>query len=250
MVAAARGLGFEGAHIGGFGLTHHDLVAILDRALAIGPSWRCRLDELVFDSPGQFYLFPRRSDGLSEGSGPYQYGIHKPRASWQQRFSALAHRLFISPDSRAAALFARWLSPGAPPWLAAAARAALKPSVWYRKAFFDCLSCGDCIQDHLSYAGCSLSGCHKGLRNGPCGGSRPDGSCEARPGTPCLWNQVYLASLALDQDPRRFARTLIPPRDWRLDGSNSLVNRFAGCDNFRRRLKLSRQPGDVHVPHR
>lgn len=250
MAAAARGLGFAGAHIGGFGLTHRDVLAILDRAMEIGPGWRARMDELIFDSPGEFYLFPRRPDGLSESSGPYQHGIHRPHPSLQQRFSALFHRLVISPESRAAAFFARRLNHGPASWQAAAARAALAPSIWYRKAFFGCMSCGDCVQDHLSYAGCSVSGCHKELRNGPCGGSRPDGSCEARPGTPCLWNQVYLASLALGQDPRRFARTLIPPRDWRLDGSNSLVNRFAGRDNFPRRLNLSRPTGDKNVSHR
>ena len=40
MVAAAKDLGFAGAHIGGFGLTHKDFLTILDRARTIGADWR------------------------------------------------------------------------------------------------------------------------------------------------------------------------------------------------------------------
>lgn len=249
MVAAARGLGFAGAHIGGFGLTHRDIAGIIDRSMEIGVAWRSRLDELTFECAGHFYLFPKRPDGLSDGGGPFQNARERPKPSWMQRLSALAHRHGIAEGSAGARFFRKHLANGASPWKASFCRAALVPSVWYRKAFFGCMSCGDCIQDYLAYAGCSVSGCYKQLRNGPCGGSRPDGSCEARPGTPCLWNRVYEASLALGQDPRRFASTLIPPRDWRLDGSNSLVNRFAGLDNLRRRQTLSPHTGDSSVSH-
>lgn len=250
MVAAARGLGFAGAHIGGFGLTHRDIAGIVDRSMEIGAGWRSRLDELTFESAGQFYLFPKRPDGLSDGGGSLQNALERPRPSWVQRLSALAHRLCIAEGSAGARFFQRHLANGAASWKASLCRAALAPSVWYRKAFFGCMSCGDCIQDYLSYAGCSVSGCYKQLRNGPCGGSRPDGSCEARPGVPCLWNRVYEASLALGQNPRRFARILIPPRDWRLDGSNSLVNRLAGRDNLSRRQIFSPYPGDSNVSDR
>ena len=105
------------------------------------------------------------------------------------------------------------------------------------------MSCGDCIQDHLSYAGCSMRWCYKELRNGPCGGSRTDGTCEARPELPCIWNQVYDATLAAGEDPRRFARVLVPPRDWSLDRTNALANRFAGTDNLGKRQ-------EKHVHHR
>ena len=40
MVAAAKDLGFAGAHIGGFGLSHKDFMTILERAAAIGGDWR------------------------------------------------------------------------------------------------------------------------------------------------------------------------------------------------------------------
>lgn len=65
-----------------------------------------------------------------------------------------------------------------------------------------------------------------------------DGSCEARPDLPCVWNRIYLGTLALGDAPGKFARVLIPPRDWDLDRTNALANRFAGRDNLRKRLDL------------
>ena len=85
--------------------------------------------------------------------------------------------------------------------------------------------------------------CYKELRNGPCGGSRTDGTCEARPEQPCIWNQVYEATLAAGGDPRRYAEVIVPPRDWNLDRTNALVNRLAGIDNLGKRQ-------ETHVPHR
>ncbi len=58
----------------------------------------------------------------------------------------------------------------------------------------------------------------------------------------CLWNLAYEAARAAGEDPRRFARTLIPPRDWKLDGTNALANRYADIDNLRRRRQVSARP--------
>lgn len=220
MVAAVKDLGFAGAHIGGFGLTYRDFVTILDRAAAIGASWRDRMDELVFPFPGEFYL-----------SDPASW---PRRARFVELLSQAAHRHFIAPQTAIARFFSARLNNGF--W-----RRLLGASSLYRKATLGCQSCGDCIQDHLSYAGCSMRWCYKELRNGPCGGSRPDGACEARPELPCLWNRVYEAALALGEDPSRFAGTLVPPRDWSLDRTNALVNRFGGTDNL---------PKRTHVHHR
>ena len=96
------------------------------------------------------------------------------------------------------------------------------------------------MQDHLNYAGCSMHGCYKELRNGPCGGSRVDGSCEARPEVPCIWNLVYSAALTAGDNPEKFAHILVPPRDWSLNRTNALVNRLAGLDNFHNRNDLGK----------
>lgn len=241
MIAAVRELGFAGAHIGGFGLTHSDFLIIINRSLEIGSGWRDRMDELVFETPGEFYLFPAASDGLSKGDAEYQLAVPTDGSGLKARLGDLVHRCMIDPESFGAKFFSSRLEHGeggGDKWRSGFWYRSLGLSTVYRKAALGCVSCGDCIQDHLSYAGCSMRWCYKNLRNGPCGGSRPDGSCEEDPEIPCIWNQVYLSTLGLKHDPKKFARTLIPPRDWCLDGTNALANRFAGIDNLCKRTEL------------
>ena len=52
-------------------------------------------------------------------------------------------------------------------------------------ALFDCQMCGQCA---LSSTGMSCPmNCPKSIRNGPCGGVRPDGYCEVKPEMRCVW---------------------------------------------------------------
>jgi methylenetetrahydrofolate reductase (NADPH) len=236
MVAAVKDLGFAGAHIGGFGLAHRDFMTILERARAIGKDWRRRMDELVFEHPNEFYLLPPAKDGLSDAAGDYQVTRIRPRASFKQRVSEVVHRHLIANGSFGARFFAERLKPeNGPAWRRGFWYKLLEPSFIYRKAALGCVSCGDCIQEHLNYAGCSMRWCYKELRNGPCGGSRTDGTCEARAELACIWNMAYLSTLASGEDPRKFARFIIPPRDWCLDRTNALANRLAGLDNYCKR---------------
>jgi methylenetetrahydrofolate reductase (NADPH) len=243
MVAAVKDLGFAGAHIGGFGLSYKDFMALAERAAAIGKDWRGRMDELVFARQNEFYLLPENGDGLSDGAADYQVTRIKPHASFAQRLSEMVHRHFIRDGSFGARFFgARLKAKGQPAknnsWRHGVWYKLLEPSSLYRKATLGCVSCGDCLQDHLNYAGCSMRWCYKELRNGPCGGSRVDGTCEACPDLPCIWNLVYLGTLAVGDDPQKFAHVLVPPRDWCLDRTNALANRFAGLDNVCKRIDL------------
>jgi methylenetetrahydrofolate reductase (NADPH) len=241
MVAAVRDLGFSGAHLGGFGLTHDDFHWITRRANELGDGWKNHVDDLIFEYPGEFYLFPKGADGLSDGDGEYQISESTPRAKLKQTISRQVHRLLIKEDSWGAGFLAPRLKNvedgrGATGFW----HRALGLSRWYRKATLGCMDCGDCIQDHLNYAGCPMNGCYKNLRNGPCGGSRTDGTCEADPRIHCIWNEIYSAAIACDDDPRKFGRTLIPPREWNLDRTNALVNRLKGLDNLGQRKTVGR----------
>ena len=240
MVAAAKGRGFAGAHIGGFGLGHGDFRMIVERAEAIGADWRGRMDELIFESPGDFYLFGKGPDGLSEGTSAYQTPHDKPRATVVQRLSEAVYEHFIQDGSVGARFFAPRLKSvsGGNGALHKIWERILAPASLYRKATLGCVGCGDCLQDHLNYVGCSMRWCYKELRNGPCGGSQTNGNCEVHRDFPCLWNLIYQGTLAMGDDPEKFARMLIPPRDWRLDRTNALANRFAGVDNFPKRRSL------------
>ncbi len=54
-----------------------------------------------------------------------------------------------------------------------------------KSLLFDCHMCGQCV---LSSTGMACpSNCAKQMRNGPCGGVRADGTCEARPAMRCIW---------------------------------------------------------------
>ncbi len=57
---------------------------------------------------------------------------------------------------------------------------------------FDCQMCGQCA---LSSTGMSCPmNCPKQLRNGPCGGVRPNGNCEVKPEMPCVWVEAWEGS--------------------------------------------------------
>jgi hypothetical protein len=60
---------------------------------------------------------------------------------------------------------------------------------------FDCRMCGQCV---LSATGASCPmNCPKSLRNGPCGGVRPDGRCEVVPAMRCVWVEAWEGSRRL-----------------------------------------------------
>lgn len=57
---------------------------------------------------------------------------------------------------------------------------------------FNCQMCGRCA---LSATGMSCPmNCPKTLRNGPCGGVRPDGGCEVKPEMRCVWVDAWSGS--------------------------------------------------------
>ena len=81
---------------------------------------------------------------------------------------------------------------------------------------FDCRMCGQCI---LSSTGVSCPmNCPKNLRNGPCGGVRPDGTCEVVPTMRCVWVEAWLGSREMESDA---ILAVQPPVDHRLWGRSA-----------------------------
>ncbi len=82
-----------------------------------------------------------------------------------------------------------------------------KPLAWLERqvkgALFDCQMCGNCLLD-VTAMRCPTR-CLKGLRNGPCGGVRPDGSCEVDSAVPCAWEDIiqHNGGLLPDRQPAR-----------------------------------------------
>jgi len=74
-----------------------------------------------------------------------------------------------------------------------------------------CSSCGDCMLNETAGI-CPITLCAKHLVNGPCGGTRDDGTCEANPEQPCAWQLIYERLEALGQLDN--LRRIRPPKNW------------------------------------
>ena len=103
----------------------------------------------------------------------------------------------------------------------AAVEYAVKKPVW------NCQMCGQCVL-HSTGMTCPMN-CPKLLRNGPCGGVRPNGNCEVKPEMRCVWLKAYERAdkLPVWGDEIHHIR---PPVDNRLWGTSSWRNFFTKRD--------------------
>src|SRR5205085_11569550 len=95
-----------------------------------------------------------------------------------------------------------------------------------KKPIFGCRMCGQCVL-HSTGMTCPMN-CPKELRNGPCGGVRPDGHCEVKPEMMCVWLKGYERSRKLPW--REEFNHLRPPVDNRLWGTSSWRDFLSGRD--------------------
>jgi hypothetical protein len=58
---------------------------------------------------------------------------------------------------------------------------------WFEE---NCRTCGDCVLGETGGI-CPVTRCAKSLFNGPCGGTRKDGSCEVDTDTRCAWYEIH-----------------------------------------------------------
>ncbi len=96
-----------------------------------------------------------------------------------------------------------------------------------KRRLFGCRMCAQCALPVTAYA-CPMT-CPKELRNGPCGGVRPDGGCEVYPDLRCVWLEAYERA---DRAGRLAdLRRLLRPIDQRAWGRSSWVNYWLGRDD-------------------
>ncbi len=85
-----------------------------------------------------------------------------------------------------------------------------------------CRTCGDC---RLGDTGgiCPVTRCSKSSLNGPCGGTREDGSCELGEGRHCAWHDIYERL----KGQNRLSSMLVirPAMEWVDKGPRTLVQR-------------------------
>lgn len=89
---------------------------------------------------------------------------------------------------------------------------------------FDCRMCGRCA---LASSGMSCPmNCPKQVRNGPCGGVRPDGCCELRSDTRCVWVEGWQGSLLMSEGGLLVAP--VPPVEHSEAGTSSWLRVIRG----------------------
>lgn len=86
---------------------------------------------------------------------------------------------------------------------------------------FDCRMCGMCSL-HDTGMTCPMT-CPKEMRNGPCGGVRPNGKCEVIPEMDCVWKLAWERSELMAEfgDGIQFIQ---PPVDRQLEGTSAWLN--------------------------
>lgn len=98
-----------------------------------------------------------------------------------------------------------------------------------KRPVFGCHMCGQCVL-HSTGLTCPMT-CPKQLRNGPCGGVRPNGHCEVRPEMRCVWTKAWGRAQRLPW--RAEFHELRPPVDNRLAGTSSWLNYLTRRDRER-----------------
>lgn len=93
-----------------------------------------------------------------------------------------------------------------------------------KKPTLRCRSCGQCVLSYNAFTCCMR--CPKQMRNGPCGGTRPDGTCEVYPDRPCIWHLIYTRSVKLGREKKLLKHHR--PIDHRLVGTSAILNAMAG----------------------
>lgn len=87
---------------------------------------------------------------------------------------------------------------------------------------FGCQHCGECILSSTAFI-CSQR-CPKRMRNGPCGGTGEDGSCEVYPDRKCVWYRIYHRSRLLRRMSMLYQIRKI--HNWNLEGTSAWLNVF------------------------
>ena len=73
-----------------------------------------------------------------------------------------------------------------------------------------CRLCGDCVLE-ITGSICPVARCHKGILNGPCGGTN-EGKCEVDPDKDCAWTLIY-EQLEKEGHLEKM-RAYQPPKNW------------------------------------
>ena len=235
LLAVLKGLGYDGAHIGGPALTFSDLDFVLNAAEKMEADWQSLIPDLAFCPAEAFHHYEKdHATGLNtEKETPRP--VRSPPWISAYSFSHWVHKVAFEPDGALYDICRKTCLRMDETRL----RGPLTTFEYITKAaLFGCQNCGDCTLERLAFL-CPQSRCAKYLLNGPCGGSHK-GWCEVYPGRKsCVYVLAYnrLKPYGLE---KKFTSGFIPPRNWSLNNTSSWVNFYRRADNF----STSENPAD------
>jgi len=92
----------------------------------------------------------------------------------------------------------------------------------FKVTVFKCQRCGECLLASTGFTCCQR--CPKRLRNGPCGGTGADGSCEVYPERDCIWFLIHKRSKRLGRLSLLYNIKKI--HNWNLEKTSAWLNVF------------------------
>ncbi len=233
MYAFFKGMGYNGVHIGGHGVSIDDVLFIIEKGEELAPNWLEYVKEFDFPMPNGFYYFEK-----DEETGLNKEDAIAPRnapgdAPLSYKFARFMHDVMFEPDGF---LFK-------PMQKLCKKIDGKKSGEIFKKiehvikvANFECMDCGDCALMDVAFL-CPMSQCPKNQRNGPCGGSY-QGWCEVYPNKKkCVWVRAY-DRLKVYNEQESIKDNVVPPVNWDLFHTSSWINFYLGRDHVSKRMGI------------
>ena len=225
LIAILKGIGYDGAHIGGPNLTYEDVEWVIEKSRELSSNWEEWVHEFSFPQKDGFYLFEKDSKTGLNTDVPVYWRSH-PRKALGHAIMRFLHHLVFTPE---APLYkpTRWFFKKIDGTCLEAPMTELE--YWIKFISSRCRRCGDCTLLEVAFL-CPQSQCAKYLFNGQCGGS-VEGWCEVFPfKKKCIYVRAY-DRLKPYGEEESLKQDYIPPRNWALDQTSSWANYFLGRDH-------------------
>jgi methylenetetrahydrofolate reductase (NADPH) len=232
MYAILKGMGFNGAHIGGHNIKYEQVEEIIRQGEVLSSQWTGLIRYFNYPIANGFYYFEHdQNTGLNRETETNR--LTRPLdaiVGCSYGLSRLFHKLMFDPGKKLYGVMKRLSS----------RVAGTKMEAFFHKlehltkvVLFDCKDCGDCALIDLAYL-CPMSQCPKNQRNGACGGSF-EGWCEVYPGKKqCVYVRAY-ARLKKHCEEQQLENSIVPPCNWDFYQTSAWINYYLGKDHTSKR---------------
>lgn len=244
MIAAAKGMGFAGVHIGGMGIDAKAITFLMERAEQLSGRWQEMALAHCWGIANGFYYYQDVAAEQKDAQASLALNSNElaPRVDFVKnrdikrgyKLSRFFHKLVLTPGKNFYGVLKRNM-----------ARKEEKKGVHRthsletlsKTMLYGCQDCGDCGLETCVYS-CPMSYCPKCQRNGPCGGSS-QGYCEVYPNERfCIWYRAYYRLKAYGET-ESLSSYITPPNDWSYYETSGWSNYTHVRDNAAKRIYLN-----------